>query len=350
MTPTSRRALAVFALGFALSTRARPAAAQPRAAACRDADRTIDQALELRRRGRDEAALDALSALWTRCPSPRLRAQIGLAEEALHRWLDAHAHLREALAAADDPWIASRRAALDEVRLRAFNHLARVDPQPAAPGAELWTDGRRVGALPLPEALVVAAGEFQFELRRGVVVTPMRRTLREGEWWRDVVGTPAAPAVTTAPAPIAPPVARATPHGNARRTVGISLIAVGAAALVGAAVTWTLSFAQQSDADGDVAWQRYYHRALQPMATSVDDACARAEGDASPDAAHARELCADNARLRTLTLAFGLGGAVLAGAGAVLWATAPASSEGPRARLAPMLSPRAQGAVLTVDF
>ena len=42
MTHSSRCALVALALGIALSSRAQTASAQPRAAACRDADRTID--------------------------------------------------------------------------------------------------------------------------------------------------------------------------------------------------------------------------------------------------------------------------------------------------------------------
>lgn len=357
----TRRVAALCA--FALTSHALPARAQRR---CDDADREIQSALDLRRQSRDADALRALQDLWQRCPTPRLRAQIALAEEALRLWPDAWDHLREALLATTDPWITSRRPALEQVRDRIRTHLAALAPTADVPGAELYIAGRRIGALPLAEPHVVPACEIQFELRAEGRTARRSVTLGEGEIWRETVSLedpppPPPPPLPPPPPPPPPPpetdsVRRVEvittppvdtpPPSPARRYAGYGLIGVGAAASAFGVVQWVLSSVQQSEGDADPAWRRFYHA---NRASSVDQACALAESSTAADAAHVREACSTNTSHRVMAWAFGVGGLVLAGAGVALVVTAPSRSV--RAlRLNPSFGATFAGATLEASF
>ncbi len=355
----TRRAAALCA--FAITSYALPAGAQAR---CDAADREIQGALDLRRQSRDADALRALQDLWQRCPTPRLRAQIALAEEALRLWPDAWDHLHEALLATTDPWITSRRPALEQVRDRIRPHLAALAPNTDVPGAELYIAGRRIGALPLAEPHVVPACEIQFELRAEGRTARRTVTLGEGDIWRETVSfdeppPSPPPPPPPPPPPLPPPVTErvrrveviATPPIDAppsptRRYVGYALIGVGAAASAFGVVQWVLSSTQQSEADADPAWRRFYHS---NRSSTVDQACALAESATGSDAARARDMCGVNASHRVMAWAFGVGGLVLAGAGVALAVTAPSRSA--RAlRLHPAIGAAFAGATLEASF
>jgi tetratricopeptide (TPR) repeat protein len=77
---------------------------------------TLDEHLRagfaLRQRGAEVEALARFEAAWALSATPRVAAQLGLAHQALGRWLEADRFLRLALAAADDPWVVRNRASL----------------------------------------------------------------------------------------------------------------------------------------------------------------------------------------------------------------------------------------------
>lgn len=124
----------------------------------------IEQGLELRRERRDAEALALFERAYERNRSPRALAQVALAQQALGRWLEAERTLMEALAAEDDPWIASRsellRSALESIR----EHLASLVVESNVTPSTLFLDGVRVGELPLPPLRVVA-GTVRVEVR-----------------------------------------------------------------------------------------------------------------------------------------------------------------------------------------
>src|SRR5262245_7061850 len=60
----------------------------------------IKSGVSLREQGKDEAALREFQRAHELSRAPRALAQIALAEQALGRWIDAEAHLEEALTAA----------------------------------------------------------------------------------------------------------------------------------------------------------------------------------------------------------------------------------------------------------
>src|SRR4051812_13274321 len=78
------------------------------------AEAHIRRGLELREQNNDEQALIEFQQAFAAGNSARAQAQMGMAEQALGRWLDAEEHLRAALASTTDRWIAHNRAGLQQ--------------------------------------------------------------------------------------------------------------------------------------------------------------------------------------------------------------------------------------------
>jgi hypothetical protein len=170
------------------------------------ADDLVRTAVELRRAGRDAEALAALEAAWRAAPSPRVRAQMGFAEQALDRWVDADAHLREALAA-PDAWVTERRAIVEEALRVVEQRVGSFDVRCTTPGATLWVVGHPAMPLPLATPLRVNAGHLGYEVRAEGYATARRETVvPAGSITREeVVLAPAmTAAVTPAPTPTSP--------------------------------------------------------------------------------------------------------------------------------------------------
>src|SRR5439155_14796032 len=113
-----------------------------------DADAIVRHGLELRRARKDAEALDEFRRAYALRPTPRALAQIGLAEQALGRWIDAEADLAGSLADMLDPWIARNRALLEGDLARIRDHLGWLDVTTNVTEAELWLNGARVGNAP----------------------------------------------------------------------------------------------------------------------------------------------------------------------------------------------------------
>jgi hypothetical protein len=159
---------------FAIVIFASPVHAQDETA---DAAALIDEGLALRRSGDDAVAAERFRAAIERGGGPRAIAQLGLAEQALGSWLEAEAHLVEALAA-DDPWIARRAATLRESLEAVRAHIGLVLIEGNVEGALIRVNGREIGALPLAEpvrveegtAIVDARAEGHFAIQRPVAI------------------------------------------------------------------------------------------------------------------------------------------------------------------------------------
>lgn len=177
------------------------------------ADALVAEGLELRREGRDAEALERFTRAYEASSSPRALAQMGLAEQALGRWLDAERHLDEALAV-EDAWIAERRPLLTEALSAIRGRLASVEASASVHGAELYLNGAPAGVLPLAAPVRVVAGPIELEVR-AEGHRSLRRTLeaRGGQLVREhfelaaieapppPAPEPAAPIVAPAPAP-----------------------------------------------------------------------------------------------------------------------------------------------------
>ena len=230
------------ALGLSVWLAASSAAAQP---APSSEDARIAEALELRGQQRDAEALTLLTSVWEETRSPRSRAQMARAEQALGRWLDAHQHMSEALASADDPWIAARRGSLEEERERIRAHLGRLEVLGGVPGATVRIEGREVGTLPLREARWVNTGTVHLELQAPGYLTAQRSVeITAGGTAREtvtMVPVRAAPATAPLVVPVAIPpaaVAAGAPSRSAPwTTLGNAAVITGAVLLVGGVVS-----------------------------------------------------------------------------------------------------------------
>jgi hypothetical protein len=121
-----------------------------------DDEAFLERGIELRKEHRDAEALEQFRQAEALNPTPKVKAQIALAEHALGRWVDAERDLVAALARPDDPWIASRatvlRSSLEFIR----KHLGTLIVRANVDGAELWINGERRGELPKDRIRVVA--------------------------------------------------------------------------------------------------------------------------------------------------------------------------------------------------
>jgi len=134
----------------------------PVAAAPDSAAELLARGVELRLHGQHADALELFEKAYSIEPSGKALAQIGFAEIALRRWVDAEDHLAQALARHDSPWIEdpTNRKMLEKFLGDARAQVARVHLR-GTPGAEVSIDGRRVGALPLAQPARVAAGRIR---------------------------------------------------------------------------------------------------------------------------------------------------------------------------------------------
>lgn len=349
MSPT--RTAVALSLGLLLA--ATTASAQS------EVDAAIARGVSLRREGRDQAALEVFEGVWRSSHAPRALAQVALAEQALGRWVEAEAHLVEALGASGDAWVRDHLGVLQPALADIRRHVGRLDVRGEPAGAEVVIDGQRRGALPLEAALRVPTGSVTFTVRREGYL-PVTRTVQVDATYplREMVSlTPVAPAVAvlaSAPreAPAVAPVRRTRTSGV--RYAGFALLGVGVAGLAVSGVFLGLNLGAASDAEAATptsaepygAWARF--RAANASAGSSDELCALARQQGAGDAAQVRDLCAQVSTSATVALAAGLAGGALAAAGLVMVAVGHPVEVREQARwsVAPWIAQRSGGAVL----
>lgn len=168
----------------------------------------VEQGLTLREKGQDREALALFEQAAALAPSPRITAQVGLAEQALGRWIDAEGALSRALEAADDPWIARNRPPLLQALETVRAQLAWLEVETTAPGATLWIDGHEVTTLPQPTPVRVVAGSHDVEVRAPGHEPAVRRvTVTAGEHAHEIL----TPSMASIPGPAPAPPASSVP-------------------------------------------------------------------------------------------------------------------------------------------
>jgi hypothetical protein len=154
------------------------AIAEPRASDGREASASsVERGVLLRRERRDAEALEVFRQAYEQDPSPRLLAQVALAEQAVGAWVAAERDLVAALAQ-DDEWIESNRIYLEQSLATTREHLGTLVITSDAPGAELAVNGERLGPVSTehrriatgPALLVVQAPGYHPAVRSVVVV------------------------------------------------------------------------------------------------------------------------------------------------------------------------------------
>jgi hypothetical protein len=134
----------------------------------------LQRGIELRKEGRDAEALEAFRAAYQLDKSPRIRAQIAVADQALGHWVEAERGLIIVLATTDDPWIQERRSLLEQALARVRARLGSIIAQSNVVSAELWIDGSRAVVLPTADPLRVTVGTHQLEVRAAGYATAHR--------------------------------------------------------------------------------------------------------------------------------------------------------------------------------
>jgi len=157
--------VALFAAGLAAPSEATGA----------DGDELIREGVALRRQSNDAEALKKFQQAFEANRSPRALAQMGLAEQALGRWVSAYEHLAEALQAKSDAWIAKNRGTIDTALSAVGDHVGQIEILGGAPGAEVRIDGVRRGALPLKGPLTMTTGSVTIDVSAPGFV-PVQRT------------------------------------------------------------------------------------------------------------------------------------------------------------------------------
>jgi PEGA domain len=130
-----------------------------------DPDALDQRGIALRRQRRDAEALEQFRRSFALRAAPRTLAQIGLAEQALGRWVEAETDVHAALEASGDPWIARNRPILVAGLADIERHLGAIVVEADVPGAQLWVNGSRAAKLPLRGPLRVEAGSVVIEVR-----------------------------------------------------------------------------------------------------------------------------------------------------------------------------------------
>jgi hypothetical protein len=186
-----------------------PAGARAQARSA-DPEALIRRGNELRQQGRNEEALPLFQAAYAAARTPRTAGQLGLSEMTVGYWVEAEAHLAEALEFPRHPWVARNREGLREMLGKAHAKIAEVVVEGSPRGAEVRVNGRVVGALPMPNSIRIGEGRIEVELGAPSYKTETRSlSVRGGEKQKVTVDlekvAPAAPAPDSqsAAAPVA---------------------------------------------------------------------------------------------------------------------------------------------------
>lgn len=223
-------------------------------------DAQTRRANALRRRGRDAEALAIFEALYRRSPTAATLARLALTEGALSRWVDAEAHLTEALSHEGDPFIAAHRDELSSALTRIRAQLAEVTVETELRDAEVFVDGRRAGRAD-GTPLRLAPGDVRVELRPTAGVPRSRVvSLRAGERTALRFDPPATtlPAEPLARVPVVDvlstvSVAPAPRRAAMSRAPAAVTLAAGAAVLVGGVTALVFAHRAADDYNDDPA-------------------------------------------------------------------------------------------------
>ena len=300
-----------------------------------NADALTKQGIELRRQHRDAEALEAFRRAFAITPTPRARAQIALAEQALGRWLEADDDLRQALAHTDDVWIAKNRGVLERAREAIEARLGWLEVAADALGAELWVNGTRRGVLPLDTPVRVEAGTVVVEVRatgyetaRRIVAVGPGGSAREDLHLVRLPPSDAAPESAHIEAPTPASQLRAPPpRARNARLENAGLVAIGAGVA------------------GVAAGAYFGVRTLQTKAQR-DDHCGAASCDGQGVALDGKARA-----LATRSTAWFGAGLLVGASGAVMfWVARSARRQESAFRVAPDLGPDRAGVILGGSF
>ena len=139
-----------------------------------ESDALINQGLKAMRKGDYQAALEAFHRAHQAKPTTRSVTEIGLAEQALHRWLEAEEDLAAALSEEEqDAWLEAHRSLIEKALADVRSHLGMLTVESGPRGAPVKINGQLRGLLPLSRPLFLLPGTVQVE-----ITAPERRPWR----------------------------------------------------------------------------------------------------------------------------------------------------------------------------
>lgn len=151
-------------------------------------DSLISRGLDLRRQGRDQEALEEFQKAFENNKSARCLAQMGLAEQALGRWVEAESHIGQALSKESDPWIRKNRSTLTAAFTEVQRHVGSLEIIGPA-NSEVRVNGLAVGALPFAKPVRVPIGLANVELRKeGYLPSTRPVSIAPGVLTRESIG------------------------------------------------------------------------------------------------------------------------------------------------------------------
>ena len=141
-----------------------------------EADTLIAEGVKLRETKQDGAALKKFKAAYRLSRSARAMAQIGLAEQALGRWIQAETHLTAAMERTENRWVRKYEVVLRQALNTIQKKLGHLEVAVTVEGASVYVNGRRVGFTPLSKPTRVVAGSVAIKVKaRGYL--PATRTI-----------------------------------------------------------------------------------------------------------------------------------------------------------------------------
>lgn len=299
-------------------------------------DALLSECYALRSRGQNDAALARCQSAVQTSRTGRSLTQLALTETVMERWVDAAAHLAEALADRNHPYVQQNRATIERAMVQVRPHVAEIEVTTDAPSAQVTVNGGAAVTVPRNTPLYALPGEVTLVGHTpGGAEARQTLTLTAGQATRVALTFPRTPPVVTPPlvtppvmpVPVAitpprtdPPAIRpvvvppprevpppAQPTGSWQRTVG--WVTAG-----GAVVGFGLAL---------VGWRM--------RESAVDDyngSCSASEGDQETVArcmmSHT-QAADDVSTAETLTTVGLVAGGALAVASVVLFVTAPSS-------------------------
>jgi PEGA domain len=129
-----------------------------------DPEALIREGNELRRAGQNEKALPLFQRAYEISATPRTAGQLGLAEFATERYVEADSHLVEGLRGRNDPWVSKYRATLEQALTTIRSRVAHVEIAGSPEGAEVIVNGRMVGRLPRTPTVAVNPGRVEIQV------------------------------------------------------------------------------------------------------------------------------------------------------------------------------------------
>jgi hypothetical protein len=96
--------------------------------------------------------------------TPRTAGQLGLSEMSVGYWVQAEAHLAEALDFPTHPWVAKNLDGLRTMLAKARHKIVDITVTGSPTGSEVRVNGHPAGTLPLPKPLRLGEGRIEIQL------------------------------------------------------------------------------------------------------------------------------------------------------------------------------------------